>query len=341
MSLSGDIKKQILQNIERVSKQGAEYSDARFYTHDDSETLLLYDGNLEANDTTFESGLGVRVLYGGAWGFAATSNVKELDACFDQALKNAKTAAGLVRVPLKMGKKPAHHGVFSSPVKQDPFSVSLKEKLDFLGSIDARLKEDWIIKRYVYAEFQKKNIYFFNSEGTEVERHLSNVFGKMMIMALDSDGQMQRRSQELHTTGKGTRGYEMLTDPALFGGHAERIKTELAELIKADPLEYGRRSVILLPGQGFLQVHETIGHPLELDRILGYELSYAGGSFVNLDSFGKLKYGSEKLSVSAFGGIENSPGSFGFDDEGSPERDYLLIDKGVLVNALSSRAMID
>ena len=341
MSFSAQLKKQILQNIERLTGKGAEYTDARFYTNDDSETLLLYDGNLEANDTTFESGLGVRVLYGGAWGFAATSNVKEIDACFELACQNAMTAAKLVGVSLHMGKKPAHKGVFNTPVKQDPFSVSLKEKLDFLGALDARLKEDWIIKRYVYAEFQKKNIYFFNSEGTEVERHLSNVFGKMMIMALDADGQMQRRSQELFTTGRGTRGYEMLTDPELFSGHADRIKHELAELIKAEALEYGRRSVILLPGQGFLQVHETIGHPLELDRILGYELSYAGGSFVNLDSFGKLKYGSDKLSVSAFGGIENSPGSFGFDDEGSPERDYLLIDKGLLVNALSSRAMVD
>lgn len=341
MSLSAEIQKQILQNIDRVMQKGAEYTDARFYTHDDSETLLLYDGNLEANDTSFESGLGVRVLYGGAWGFAATSNIKEFDACFDQACKNAMTAATLVRVPLKMGKKPAHKGAFATPVKQDPFAITLKEKLDFLGAIDAGLKEDWIFKRYVYAEFQKKNIYFFNSEGTQVERRLSNVFAKMMIMALDGDGQMQRRSQDLFTTGKGSRGYEMLTSPELFSGHAARIKEELAQLIKADALEYGRRSVILLPGQGFLQVHETIGHPLELDRILGYELSYAGGSFVNLDSFGKLRYGSDKLTVSAFGGIENSPGSFGFDDEGTPERDYLLIDKGMLVNALSSRAMVD
>ncbi len=341
MSLSATIKKQILQNIDRITSKGAEYTDARFYTNDDFETLLFYDGNLEDNNTTFESGLGVRVLFGGAWGFAATSNVNEIDACFDQACKNAQTAASLVRVPLKMTKKPAHKGSYSTPVEQDPFKVSLKDKLDFLSAIDAQLKEDWIYKRYIYADFQKKNIYFFNSEGTEVERHLSNVFAKMMIMALDGDGQMQRRSQELFTTGKGSRGYEMLTNPELFSSHAGRIKDELAQLIKADPLEYGRRSVILLPGQGFLQVHETIGHPLELDRILGYELSYAGGSFVNLDSFGKLKYGSDKLSVSAYGSIENSPGTFGFDDEGSPERDYLLIDKGLLVNALSSRAMVD
>ena len=105
-------------------------------------------------------------------------------------------------------------------------------------------------------------------------------------------------------------------------------------------MDYGRRSVIMLPGQAYLQVHETIGHPLELDRILGYELSYAGGSFVNLDSFGKLRYGSEKLNVSCGGNIVNSPGTFGFDDEGSREGSYMLIDKGILVNAISSRAMI-
>lgn len=341
MSLSADIRQQILKNIERSMSNGADYTDARFYTHDNSETLMLYDGNLEGNDTSYESGLGVRVLFGGAWGFAATSNVTAIDACFDQACQNAMTAAKLVKVPLKMTKRPAHRGTFTSAVEQDPFAIPLKHKIDFLGEIDNQFKEDWIFKRYVYAEFQKKNVYFFNSEGTQVEKNLANVFAKMMIMALDSDGQMQRRSQELFTDGKGSRGYEMLTNPAFFAGHAERMKSELAELIKADSLEYGRRSVILLPGQGFLQVHETIGHPLELDRILGYELSYAGGSFVNLDSFGKLQYGSDKLNVSAYGSIENSPGSFGFDDEGTPERDYLLIDKGILVNALSSRAMVD
>jgi TldD protein len=341
MSLSAELKQLIPSNIDRVMQKGAEYADARFYTHDDTESLVLYDGNLEANDTNFESGLGVRVLVGGAWGFAATSDIAGIEACFEQARQNAVTASKLVRVPLHMGKKPGHTGSFASPRVQDPFTVPLKDKLEFLNAIDARLKEDWIFKRFVYAEFQKKHLFFFNSEGTRVELELSNVFAKMKVMALDADGQMQRRSQDLFSTGKGTRGYEMLTQPELFSAHVERIKEELAQLIKADPLDYGRRSVILLPGQGWLQVHETIGHPLELDRILGYELSYAGGSFVNLDSFGKLRYGSDKLSVSAFGGIENSPGSFGFDDEGSPERDYLLIDKGILVNALSSRAMID
>lgn len=340
MTISQDVRAQIIRNIDKVMQQGAGYSDARLFINDDLETLFLYDGNLESNETSYEPGLGVRVLFDGAWGFAATDNTNEIDECFNLALKNAQTASKLVRVPLNMGKQPSHKSSYTSPIQQDPFEIPLKEKLAFISEIDASLKEDWIAKRTVSASFQKMHNFFFNSDGTEIERKLYNVFAKMLVMAPDVDGQMQRRSQELFTTGKGTRGYEMLKQPELFAGHTQRIKDELAMLLKAEELEYGKRSVILLPGQGFLQVHETIGHPLELDRILGYELSYAGGSFVNLDSFGKLKYGTEKLNVSAFGGIENSPGSFGYDDEGTKENNYLLIDKGILVNALTSRAMI-
>ncbi len=330
----------ILDNLDRVMKEGAQYADARLYADDSSETLIIYDGNLEANDTEIEQGIGIRIMYGGAWGFAATSDLGKIGSCFDTALENAKTAARLVRVPLSMGKSPAHKDEYHSPVETDPFAVSLEDKLSFLTGIDQVLKEDWILRRYVYANLQRKTILFWNSAGTVIEKHLTNVFGSMEVMALDSDGDMQRRSMELYSPGTGTRGWEMMTDPDLFSGHAERIKQELGALLKADMLEHGRRSVILLPGQGHLQVHETIGHALELDRILGYELSYAGGSFVTLDDVGSLRYGSDKLTASAYGGIANSPGTFGYDDDGTPERDYLLIDKGTLVDVLSSRAMI-
>ena len=335
------VKKEISSNIARISSEGASYVDVRFYLDDSSETLVLYDGDLEANDTTIQSGIGVRVLWDGAWGFAATSDPSDLEACFDKAAMNARTASRLVKVPLSMGQCDAVKGSYTTPVEIDPFTISLKDKLSFLARMDNDLKEDFVLKRIVYAVFNKKKIHFQNSEGSEINKDLVSVFGTMIAMALDSDGEMQRRSMSLYSTGNGTAGWKMMTNPELFSGHAIRIKSELSELIKAEPLEYGRRAVILQPGQGHLQVHETIGHPLELDRILGYELSYAGGSFVNLDSFGKLRYGSEKLSVSSYGSIENSPGSFGFDDDGTPERDYLLIDRGILVNALTSRAMVN
>ena len=341
MELLERMKAGISRNISRMAGEGAEYSDARFFADDRSENLVLYDGNLEANDTTFQTGTGVRVLWGGAWGFSASSDPDKLDACFDQALANARTASRLVSVPLRMGRAAPIHGSYSSPVVTDPFSVPLEEKLEFLMGIDKALKEDWIARRAIAAGFMRRTVLFMNSDGSEIVKNTTNVFADMIIMALDVDGMMQRRSMTLFTTGKGTRGWEMLCVPELFCGHADRIKSELSALLSADRLEYGRRSVILLPGQGHLQVHETIGHPLELDRILGYELSFAGGSFVTLDSIGSLKYGSEKLSVSSYGGIENSPGTFGYDDDGTPEKDYLLIDKGILVNVLSSRAMVN
>ncbi len=340
MEFLTELKNKIKNNISRLMLNSAEYVDVRYYTNDDLEELILVDGNLETNRTLYESGIGVRVLAGGAWGFSATSDLSGLEACFDLALQNAITASKLVKIKLDMGKKPSHKDCFTTPYEKDYFDVALKEKLDFIKSIDDKLKEDWIVQRLIRVLFQRAKINFISSEGTEIERNMRDVFAHVEITALDKDGQAQKRSHDLYTTGKGTRGYELFVNPDLFSNHSIRIKNELAELIKADELEFGRRSVIVLPGQAFLQVHETIGHPLELDRILGYELSYAGGSFVKLNSFGKLRYGSEKLNVSAGGDITNSPGTFGFDDEGTKEGNYLLIDKGILVNAISSRSMI-
>lgn len=327
-------------NIQRIMQGGASYTDARWYQDDSSQQFMILDGNLEANDTTVESGIGVRVLYGGAWGFAATSSIADIDKCFDRAMANALSASRLVKVKLDMGRMEGITGEYSSPCEIDPIEVDLSKKVDFLKGVDDSLREDWILRRMIRVQIQRLLIHFWNSEGTYTKRTLVNTFAHMTAMALDTDNQMQRRTKTLYCDPDGTRGWEMLTNPDLWSGHSDKVKAELKQVISAPELEFGTRSVILLPGQGHLQVHETIGHPLELDRILGYELSYAGGSFVGLDSFGKLQYGSDKLNVSAFGSVKNSPGTFGFDDEGTPERDYLLIDKGILVNCLTSRAMI-
>ena len=340
MVFSVELKNNIKTNIDKLLKNGAEYVDVRYYSNDDLEELILADGNLETNRTVYESGIGVRVLSGGAWGFAAASDLSSINNCFELAEKNAITASKLVNIRLDMGHKPSHKEVYNTPIKVDYFDVPLKDKLDFLKSIDSQINENWIIQRMIRVQFQRSRINFLNSEGTEIERNIRDVFAHMEIAAIDKDGQAQKRSHDLFTDGKGTRGFEMFQNPELFSSHTSRLKNELKELTEADELKYGRRSVIILPGQGFLQVHETIGHPLELDRILGYELSYAGGSFVKLDSFGKLRYGSEKLNVTAGGDIYNSPGTFGYDDEGTKEGNYLLIDKGLLVNAISSRSMI-
>ncbi|MFO7638669.1 MAG: TldD/PmbA family protein [bacterium] len=322
--------------LDRMRSAGCSFADARLYDEDASQRVVLYDGNLESNNRGLERGIGVRVLYQGAWGFAATADLDTITACFDRALTNAKAAARLPGFPKEMGEGRPAKGEYCAPVVRDPFEVPLAEKLAFLTGIDARLKDDSVKQRIVHARFQRRRILYWNTEGTEVSRLVNNTFATMMVMAPDKDGRTQRRSLELFSDGSGTRGWEWLTNPDWFSGHAERIKRELAEVLAAEPMPPGKRDLIVLPGQGFLQVHETIGHALELDRILGYELSFAGGSHVRPEMIGKLRYGSDKLNCRA-GVTPNSPGTFGFDDEGTPQRDYYLIKQGILVNVLSSR----
>jgi TldD protein len=148
---------------------GAGYCDARFYSEDGSETLVLYDGNLESNSSSFESGLGVRVLYGGAWGFAATSRASDVSQAFDKALANARTAAMLVSIPLDMGVLPGVKGSYSSPVVKDPFEVPLKEKLAFLTSVDDRLG-GFRPAPGCLPVLQRMRNRFWNSEGSVIDR---------------------------------------------------------------------------------------------------------------------------------------------------------------------------
>jgi TldD protein len=332
-----DIARIVREQLAATLHAGSTFADARFFAEDWDECLVYYDGNLENNAPTRERGIGVRVLREGTWGFAASADLTEIPACFNRARANAEAAARLPGFRKDLGPPRPRTGSYRSPAQQDPIDLPLTEKADLLRAVDERLKGPPVAHRQVFSHVQRRHVYYWNSEGSEFDRCLVNTFAWMKVLAPDKEGRMQRRSHKLFTPGSGTRGWELLANPTLFADHAERVKQELAELLVAERLPHRRCDVILLPAVAWLQVHETIGHALELDRILGYELSYAGGSHVRPEQIGTLRYGSEKLNARA-GIVENSSGTFGFDDEGSPQRDYLLIDKGVLVNVLSSRS---
>jgi len=331
------VGREVRSGLERMAGSGCSFADARYYDEDRSQYLVLRDGNLDGNAGQLERGIGIRVLYNGAWGFAASGDLASVPATFDRALSNARAAAKLPGFPKTMGPAQPVQGTYEPPVGRDPFDVPLEEKLALLKNIDSALADKTVAHRAVSATFQRRHVFYWNSEGTAIERKALNTFGMIMAMAPDKEGRTQRRSIELASDGSGTRGYEWLADPACFAGHAERVKAELGQIVAAEPLPAGRRDLIILPGQGFLQVHETIGHALELDRILGYELSFAGGSHVRPEMIGTLRYGSNKLNCKA-GVVPNSPGTFGYDDEGTPQHEYFLIKQGILVNVLSSRA---
>lgn len=330
---------QIKQQINRIKARGATYVDTRWYPMEETNSLMMWNGNLKDATSSRESGLGVRVLYNGAWGFSATSDVSNLAALYDRAFDNARTASERVTMPVRLAEKDVIQAKFASPNKINPFEVPLSEKVAFLSEMDKKLDQPGVTQRIVDLTFLRKQIIFVDSEGSEIEKLITEVFAALEVNGIDSEGGMHERKFKPSRRGE-TRGWETI-DPQYFTGNAERIVRELNATLNADQCPIDDRSVILLPGIMYLQTHETIGHPLELDRILGYELAFAGGSFVTLEDFGKLRYGSEKLTVRADATLPNTPGSFGYDDDGIPAQDNLLIDKGILVGAITGRQMVE
>ena len=142
--------------LNRMLGAGCSFADARLYDEDRSERLMLYDGNLETNYDANERGIGIRTLYKGAWGFAATADLAAIPACFDKALANARAATLLPGFPKDMGPAQPNKGTYRPPVKQDPFEVATSEKLALLSGIDAKLKDNAVAHRYVTASFQRR-----------------------------------------------------------------------------------------------------------------------------------------------------------------------------------------
>lgn len=329
----------IKQQIDRIKALGATYVDTRWYPFEEANYLLMWNGNLKSTTSSRESGVGIRVLYKGAWGFSASSDLSNLAALYDKAFDNARIAAERVTFPVRLAEKDAIQAKFESPCQINPFDVPLPEKVAFLKDMDQKLNQEGVFQRYCEMTFMRKQIMFVDSEGSQIEKLITEAFSSMQVSGLDEQGETFERS--FRPTRRGdSRGWESI-DPALFSENAERIVREMNQVRQAEACPKEDRSVILLPNIMYLQTHETIGHALELDRILGYELAFAGGSFVTLDDFGKLRYGSPLLTARADATLPNSPGSFGFDDDGVPAQDNLLIDKGILVGAITGRQMVE
>jgi len=330
----------IKQQVEKLKGMGATYVDTRWYPFEESNSLVMWNGNLKDASYARESGVGIRVLYKGAWGFSASSDTGDLVGLYNKAFDNARIAAERVTLPIRLAEKDAIQGHFTSPNRINPMEIPLGEKIAFLQQMDAKLNQPGILQRAAFLNFVRKQIIFVDSEGSEIEKEITEVFAQLSVTGQDEQGEMHQRGFSLGQEGKDSRGWESI-DSQLFAENAERLVRELKEILVAEPCPKDVRSVILLPGQMHLQTHETIGHALELDRILGYELAFAGGSFVTLDDFGKLRYGSEKLTARADATLPNSPGSFGYDDDGVPAQDNVLIDKGILVGAITGRQMVE
>ncbi len=324
--------------VERLMARGADYADVRYYPNHEEDFKLMWNGNFLAFNRSEESGFGVRVLVGGAWGFAASSNMSSPEETFDRAFANASAASTKVKRPIRLADKEVLSGRFVSPCAVDPFEVPMAEQIAMMRELDGYINQEGVMQRRVMLRTIRNTIQYYDSEGAEIEKHFVEIFPSIHVTSFDETGMMQGRKYQPPRLGE-TRGWETM-DRDHWKEHADRIVAEMRQSVEAPKCPEGRMSVILMPDMMFLQVHETIGHALELDRILGYELSFAGGSFVRLDDFGSLQYGSSKLNARADATLINSPGSFGFDDDGVAAQNRMLIENGILVGAITSRQMV-
>lgn len=314
---------------------GASYADARAVVRR-SQAVATKNGRVENVSDLETAGVGVRVLVNGAWGFSCD---RRLDAggARDAALRAvafARAAAG--RGPKALAPAPARSGAYRSPVEVDPFAVSLGDKVALCLRAEEALGHDDVKVTSASVRAQREHKLLLTSDGAEIEQELVETGGGIDALAV-GDGIFQMRSYpSAHGGSSAQGGWEYVQGLALER-EAPRVAEQAAALLRADVCPPGVTTVVIDAEQMELQVHESVGHPIELDRVYGSEASYAGTSFLKATDLGSLRYGSDKMSITADSTTPGGLGTFGFDDEGVPARREPIVVEGVLRNFLTSR----
>jgi TldD protein len=312
------------------------YAEAR-HVETLAEDLGVRSGRVDDVATSASVGIGVRVRVGAGWGFAATREVSRAgaEAALAQALAIAEAQPAGPAVDLAP-VEPAR-GHWASPRELDPFALSLEEKLAHLLAAEELMRGDPRIVR-TDASYRARRIRkaFASTVGAACTQDHLECGAGIAATAVEGDELQIRSYPTSHGGDVAAAGWEHVLALDLTA-HAPRVAQEALELLSAPPCPAGNRTVVLHGEQVALQVHESIGHALELDRILLDEASYAGTSWVALDDFGSLRYGAPALTITADATLPGALGSFGWDDEGVAARRTPLIEAGVLRAALSNR----
>ena len=321
--------------IDAATAGGAEYADARVVLKRD-QLVATKNGRVDRMTDAETEGIGVRVLVAGAWGFACDRRLTDEGArnAATRACTFARAAAG--RHSRALAPLDARQGRHESAVEQDPFAVSLADKVDLCLRADAALQGGDVLVRQVMVRARREHKLLLSSEGTEVEQILTES-GAGMDCSAARDGVFQMRSYpSAHIGSSSQAGWEYVEGLHLVD-EAPRIAEQAAALVRADPCPSGVTDVVLDADQVALQVHESVGHPTELDRVYGTEASYAGTSFLKAGDLGSLRYGSEHMNISADPTTPTGLGSFAFDDEGVPAARTPVVEAGRLTGFLTSR----
>ena len=327
-----------LRALDTARQQGADYADCRVVRFA-SESVAVRNRNVEALTSDESLGFGVRVIADGYWGFAASHKMtlEEADRVAAEAVRVARASARVRGPKADIGPQQSVSGTYKTPYVKDPFKVSLDEKIALLLRVnETMLGVPNIISAEGNIYCQREHKTFASTEGALIEQELVEAGCGIEATAVD-EGEVQNRSYP-NSVGRhqGTEGWEFIERYDL-AGNAARVAEEASALLRAKSMEPGTTTVILDATQVALQIHESCGHPIELDRVLGTEAAFAGTSFLTTDKVGWFKYGSAMVSMTADATVAGGLGTFGFDDEGIPAQRTPIVREGVFAGYLTSR----
>ncbi len=328
----------VAQRIVSIAEgMGASYADSRVVRRE-RELISVKNEEVEVAHSHEDMGVGVRIIAEGAWGFSSTNRLdeKSLQNCAWRAVQVAKSSAGVRKYPVELAPEPAHRDEWVRPVEVDPFEVDRAEKLKLLTDCSKEMLREGVRVARATLVFERDTQVFANNSGSLIRQVLTESGGSLYALAVD-EGNTQVRTYPCtiwhDIQGKGWETIEERDLP----GNAPRVASEAMQLLSARPCPEMTTDAIIAPNELALQIHESVGHPVEADRILGHEADFAGTSFIDPDMLGELQFGSEKVNLFADPTLPGSRISYRYDDEGVEARRVDLVRDGVLVGLTTSR----
>ena len=322
--------------VQAALDAGARYADARVMLRQ-TESMTARDGDVEDLSSAESAGLGVRALVGSGWGFYAVPDLSDAAArAAGRRAAQIAAASGLVPGPaIDLVPAGAGEASWASECLVDPLGVPLSDKGDLLVRATAVAKEAGAdLAEGIYQIWDTRK-WFVSSDGHRIDQHIREC-GAGLTASAYGDGEIQRRSWPSHRGQYGTRGWELVGELDLVG-NAPRMAEEARALLTAPLCPSGTTTLVLGGEQLALQIHESVGHAIELDRILGWEAAFAGTSWLDLGRLGSLRYGSELMNITIDPTIPGALGSFGYDDEGTPATKRDAVREGIWVGVLAGR----
>jgi TldD protein len=323
--------------VEGALAAGASYADARVVIAT-QESIDVLNQSVESMDLTETAGVGVRALIGSSWGFYATADLTDVAArgAGAMAAAIADASATVPGPPLDLADVPVVEDTYTTPHEENPLDVPLGEKVDLLVDVTATMQavDGVALARGSLASWVTDK-WFVSSQGSRIHQRIVEAGGGYDATVL-GEHETQRRSYPQSFGQFETGGFETVRRWD-YAGNAQRIAEEAVALLSAPAVEEGEKALILEGSQLGLQIHESVGHAIELDRILGWEAAFAGTSHLELPKLGSHRYGSDLMNITADATLPGALGSFGYDDEGTPSQCVEIVKNGTWVGVLSGR----